>query len=155
MIRNIKNFLAIACVTVAVGAAMIPSIVLAQNNNQNTTETRKPRQGEGWKKLNLTEAQKTQMKAIHQGSKTRRDAVFTPEQRALMAKAREAGDRKGVGKQLALTDAQKQDLKAIREDTKTQMKGILTPEQQQQMEQMKQQRQQNRQQRQQNSGMTR
>jgi len=144
MFRNIKKLLAIACVTVAVGAVAIPSLVSAQSSTQNSTEKRKPRQGEGWKQLNLTEAQKAQIKTIRASAKTRRQSVFTTEQRAIMAQARQSGDLKGVRKSLNLTDAQKQQMKAIAEDTKTQMKNVLTPAQQQQLEQMKQQRQANR-----------
>ena len=142
MFRNIKKLAAIAFVTVAVGAVAIPNLVNAQNTTNNRTENRKPRQGDGaWKKLNLTDAQKAQMKTIRENAKTRSQSVFTPEQRAMMEKARQSGERKGVRKELGLTDAQKQQLKAIAEDTKTQMKSVLTPEQQQQVEQMKQQRQ--------------
>ena len=144
MFRNIKKLLAIACVTVAVGAVAIPNLVAAQNTTQNSTEKRKPRQGEGWKQLNLTEAQKSQMKSIRESAKARSQAVLTAEQRAIMEQARQSGDRKGVRKSLNLTDAQKQQMKAIAEDTKTQMKNVLTPAQQQQVEQMKQQRQSNR-----------
>jgi periplasmic protein CpxP/Spy len=143
MFRNIKKLLAIACVTVAVGTVAIPSLVSAQNNNPNRTENMKKRQ-DALKQLNLTEAQKTQMKAIHESAKARRQSVLTPEQRTLIEKARQSGDRKGVMKSLNLTDAQKQQMKAIAEDTKAQMKNILTPTQQQQLEQMKQQRQANR-----------
>jgi Spy/CpxP family protein refolding chaperone len=144
MFRNIKSLLAIACVTVAVGVVAIPNIVAAQNTTQNSTEKRKPRQGEGWKQLNLTEAQKTQMKAIRESAKTRSQSVLTAEQRAIVEQARQSGDRKGVRKSLNLTEAQKQQMKAIAEDTKAQMKNVLTPAQQQQLEQMKQQRQSNR-----------
>jgi Spy/CpxP family protein refolding chaperone len=147
MLRNIKSLLAIAFVTVAVGAVTIPNLVSAENTTQNTSQTHKPHRGEGLaKKLNLTEAQKTQMKAIHESAKARRDNVFTAEQRAIMAKARETGDRKGVRKQLNLTDAQKQQLRAIGAESKTQIKAILTPEQKQQLEQIEKQHQQKRQQ---------
>jgi Spy/CpxP family protein refolding chaperone len=122
----------------------IPNLVAAQNTTQNSTEKRKPRQGEGWKQLNLTETQKTQMKAIRESAKARHESVLTAEQRAIMEQARQSGDRKGVRKSLNLTDAQKQQMKAIAEDTKAQMKNVLTPTQQQQLEQMKQQRQSNR-----------
>jgi Spy/CpxP family protein refolding chaperone len=143
MFRNIKKVLALACVTVAVGAVAIPSLVSAQNNNPNRTEKMQKRQ-DAFKQLNLTEAQKTQMKAIRESAKTRRQSVLTAEQRAIMEQARQSGDRKGVKKSLNLTDAQKQQMKAIGEDTKAQIKNVLTPAQQQQLEQMKQQRQANR-----------
>ncbi|WP_271253537.1 Spy/CpxP family protein refolding chaperone [Pseudanabaena sp. Chao 1811] len=144
MFRDIKKVLAITCVSMAVGAATIPSIVSAQDSTQSPTTTstakRKPHQGEGWKKLNLTDAQKAQIKTIHENAKTRRQSVFTPEQRAIMEQARQSGDRKGVRKSLNLTDAQKQQLKAIMQDTKSQVQSVLTPEQKQQLEQMQQQR---------------
>jgi periplasmic protein CpxP/Spy len=143
MFRNIKKVFAIACVTVAVGAVAIPSFVSAQNTSQNSTENRKPHQG-AFKQLNLTEAQKTQMKAIHESAKARRQSVLTSEQRAIMEQSRQSGDRKGVRKSLNLTEAQKTQMKAIGEDTKAQMQKILTPAQLQQLEQMKQQRQSNR-----------
>ncbi len=143
MFRNIKKLLAIACVTVAVGAVAIPNLVSAQNNNPNRTENMKKRQ-DALKQLNLTEAQKTQMKAIRESAKARHQSVLTPEQRTLIEQAKQSGDRKGVRKSLNLTDAQKQQMKAIAEDTKAQMKNVLTPTQQQQLEQMKQQRQSNR-----------
>ncbi len=144
MLRNIKKAFAIACVTVTVGVATLPSFASAQNTTQpNRTEKRKPRgemQG-GMKKLNLTEAQKTQMKAIRESSKTRMQNVFTPEQRAKLEQARQSGDRKGAWQSLNLTEAQKQQMKAIRQETQAQISNLLTPEQKQQMEQMKQQRQ--------------
>ncbi len=143
MFRNIQKVFAIACVTVAVGTVSIPNLVSAQNTTQNRTENHKPHQG-AFKQLNLTEAQKTQMKAIHESAKNRRQSVLTPEQRAIMEQSRQSGDRKGVRKSLNLTEAQKQQMKAIAEDTKAQMKRILTPAQQQQLEQMKQQHQSNR-----------
>jgi len=139
MFRNIKKFLAIACVTVAVGAVTIPNLVSAQNSSQDTTSTvnRKPHHGDAWKKLNLTDAQKAQLKTIRENAKTQRQSVFTPDQLAKLQQARQSGDRKGVWKSLNLTDAQKAQLKTIGESTRSQMKNVLTPEQQQQLEQMK------------------
>lgn len=140
MLRNIKKVLAIACVTVTVGVATLPSFVAAQTTpTPNRTQKWKP-QG-GMKKLNLTEAQKTQMKSIRESSKTRMQNVFTPEQRAKIEQARQSGDRKGVWQSLNLTEAQKQQMQAIRQETQAQINNVLTPEQKQQMEQMKQQRQ--------------
>ncbi len=138
MFLNIKKLAAIACVSMAVGVATIPSIVSAQNSSQpSSTETRKPHNGNGWKKLNLTDAQKAQMKTIRENAKTQTDAVLTPEQRDILQKSHQSGDHKGVWKSLNLTDAQKQQLKTIRENTQAQMKSVLTPEQQQQVSQMK------------------
>lgn len=141
MFRNFKKALAIACVTVAVGAVTIPNLVSAQNSAPETTSrVEKNKRGDGWKKLNLTDAQKAQIKTIQENAKTQRESVFTPEQRAKLEQARQSGDRKGVWKTLNLTDAQKQQMKAIGQTTKDQMKAVLTPEQQQQLAQMKQER---------------
>ena len=146
MFRDIKKVLAIACVSMAVGAATIPSIVSAQNSTQNSVQNRtEKRRGDGgWQKLNLSDAQKAQMKSIRESAKARSQSVFTEEQRAIMKQARESGDRKGVRKSLNLTADQKAQLKAIAEDTKTQVQSVLTPEQKQQLELMKQQRKANR-----------
>ena len=144
MLRNIKRVLAIACVTLAVGAVTIPNLVSAQNTTQNQSEKGRVRKGDAWKNLNLTEAQKAQIKTIRESAKTQSQNVLTAEQRAKIAEARQSGDRKGVRKSLNLTDAQKQQMKAIGESTKAQIKNVLTPAQQQQMEQMKLDRKQNR-----------
>ena len=141
MLSNIKKVLAIACVTVAVGAATLPSLALAQSTTPNRTEKMKPRDG-GWKKLNLTEAQKTQMKAIRESAMARRQSVLTAEQRAQVEQMRQSGNRGGWGKNsLNLTEAQKQQMKAIMEDSKKQMENVLTAEQKAQLQTMKEQRQ--------------
>ena len=139
-IVSIKKLFAIACVSVAVGAVTIPNLVSAQNTTQNRTEKRMSHK-EAWKKLNLTDTQKAQLKTIRESAKTQSQNVLTAEQRVKIAAARQSGDFKGVRKSLNLTDAQKQQMKAIAESTKAQMKNVLTPAQQQQLEQMKQERQ--------------
>jgi len=144
MFQDLKKVLAIACVTMAVGATTIPSIVSAQDATQPSTSTRlekrKPHQGGEWKKLNLTDTQKAQLKTIWENAKTQRQNVFTPEQRAMIEQARQSGNRNGIRKSLNLTDAQKQQLKAIAQNTKTQVDNVLTPEQKQQLAQFRQER---------------
>ncbi|MFN9650283.1 MAG: Spy/CpxP family protein refolding chaperone [Pseudanabaena sp.] len=143
MFHKIKKVLAIVCVTMAVGAVTIPNFVSAQTSTPDSTsrpERRKPHDGGIWKKLNLTDAQKSQLKTIHENAKTQRQSVFTPEQRAIMEQARQSGDRKGVGKSLNLTDAQKQQLKTISQNTRTQVENVLTSEQNQQLAQFRQDR---------------
>ena len=146
MFRDIKKVLAIACVTMAVSAATIPSIVSAQNSTPNSAPSRtEKRSGDGdWAKLNLSADQKAQIKSIRESAKARSQSVFTDEQRAIMKQARESGERNGIGKSLNLTADQKAQLKAIAQDTKTQVANILTPEQKQQLELLKQQRKANR-----------
>ena len=138
MLRNIKKVLAIACVTMAVGAVTIPNLVSAQNTTQNQSEKGMGRKDNVWKNLNLTAAQKAQIKTIRESAKTQSQNVLTAEQRAKIAEARLSG------KPLNLTDAQKQQMKAIGESTKAQIRNVLTPAQQQQIEQMKLDRKQNR-----------
>ncbi|MFM7885647.1 MAG: Spy/CpxP family protein refolding chaperone, partial [Pseudanabaena sp.] len=130
MFQNLKKVLAITCVTMAIGATTIPNVVSAQVATQPSTSTR----GE-WKKLNLTDTQKSQLKAIRENAKTQRQNVFTPEQRAIMEQARQSGNRDGVSESLNLTEAQKQQLRAISQNTKTQIDNVLTPEQKQQLAQ--------------------
>ena len=133
MSNNFKKIVAIACITLAVGAASLPSLVFAQTSTPNRMENRKPRGEGGWQQLNLTEAQKTRMKSIRDSAKARRDAILTPEQRATIAQARQSGDRQGVKKSLNLTEAQKTQMKAIMQDSKSQVENILTSEQKQQI----------------------
>jgi Spy/CpxP family protein refolding chaperone len=147
MLRNIKmglvkNLLAIAVVSLSLGAVAIPSLVSAQNSSSTNTSTtmRKPHQGDAFKQLNLTEAQKAQLKTIHESAKTQRQNVLTPEQRAKIEQARQSGERKGIRKSLNLTEAQKQQMKAIGATTKTQVQNVLTPEQKSQLEKIRQER---------------
>ena len=48
----------------------------------------------GWKQLALTAEQKSQLKAIRESAKAKEQAVYTPEQKALMAKHRAENPRK-------------------------------------------------------------
>jgi Spy/CpxP family protein refolding chaperone len=139
MLRNIKKLLAIACVTLAVGAVTVPNLVSAQNTTPKQSQKRGDYK-EVWKKLNLTEAQKAQIKTIHENAKTQRQNVLTAEQSAQITAA-QSGDRKGVRKALNLTDAQKQQMKAITESTKQQVEAILTAEQKQQIAKLRSEKQ--------------
>ena len=48
----------------------------------------------GWKQLGLTAEQKTQLKKIRESAKAQQETVYTPEQKALMAKYRAENPRK-------------------------------------------------------------
>ncbi|MBG1263903.1 Spy/CpxP family protein refolding chaperone [Nostoc commune] len=107
-----------------------------------------------WKELDLTDAQKTQMQAIKRDSRTKMEAVFTPEQKAKLEAAKQArqaqrqagqgqrqpGERRGKGgyADLNLTEAQKTQIRQIRESEKQQIQALLTPEQRQKLEQFRQ-----------------
>ncbi len=86
-------------------------------------------------RLNLTDAQKAQMKQIQESARQQMDAVFTPEQKEQMRLARQNRQRPNLN----LTDAQKAQLKAIQDQIRSQMDAILTPEQKQQMQAQHQQ----------------
>lgn len=90
-------------------------------------------------RLNLTDAQKAQMKQIRDTIRQKIDAILTPEQRQLRDTARQNRQRPNLN----LSDAQKAQIKSIREDAKRQMDAILTPEQRALRDQYRQQRQKN------------
>ncbi|MFB2894183.1 hypothetical protein ACE1CI_14830 [Aerosakkonemataceae cyanobacterium BLCC-F50] len=119
-------------------------------------------QGKG-NRLNLTDAQKTQMRQIREATRTQIENVLTQEQKDKLRAAREqrrqqrgeqqaqqGGDRRGqrgqVWASLNLTADQQAQIKRIREESRQKMQAVLTPEQQQQMQQMRQERQNRRQQ---------
>lgn len=116
-----------------------------------------------WKELGLTDAQKTQIESIHRDSRTKIDAVFTPEQKAKLDAAKQArraewqarkaqgqagqgqgqpGEhhrgRKGGFADLNLSEVQKTEIRQIRESEKQQVQAVLTPEQRQKLEQFRQ-----------------
>ncbi|SRR5579883_1217607 len=83
-------------------------------------------------KLNLTDAQKTQIKQISESSKQQIDAVFTTEQKAQLQQARLQHTRPTLN----LSDEQKAQLKQIYSSTQSQMNAVLTPEQHEQIQQL-------------------
>jgi len=90
--------------------------------------------GGGWEtKLNLTDAQKAQIKQIHSSTETQINAILTPEQQAQKQQARLQHTRP----QLSLSADQKAKIKAIRQNGQSQIKAVLTPEQQQQLQQLR------------------
>lgn len=116
-----------------------------------------------WKELGLTDAQKSQIEAIHRDSRTKTEAVLTPEQKAKLETAKKAhraewearkaqgqagqgqrqpgqhrGGRKGGFADLNLSEAQKTEMRQIRESEKQQIQAVLTPEQRQKLEQFRQ-----------------
>ncbi len=98
--------------------------------------------GGKFEQLNLTDAQKEQMKQIREAARQQMDAVLTPAQREQMRVAREQRQKPNLN----LSEEQKAQMRAIRENSKNQMEAILTPEQKQKLQEMKAQWQQRRQQ---------
>jgi periplasmic protein CpxP/Spy len=115
-----------------------------------------------WKELGLTDTQKNQIQAIRRDSRSKFEAVLTPEQKAKLEAAKQArqaqrqagqgqrqpGQRPGKGNfaDLNLTEAQKTQMRQIRESEKQQIQALLTPEQRQKLEQLQQNMKQRRQQ---------
>ncbi|MEH1925502.1 Spy/CpxP family protein refolding chaperone [Nostoc sp.] len=120
-----------------------------------------------WKDLGLTDAQKTQIQTIRRDSRTKIEAVFTPEQKAKLEAAKQArraewearkaqgqtgqgqrqlgqhhGRKKGDFADLNLSEIQKNQIKQIRESEKQQIQAVFTPEQLQKIQQFRQNRQQ-------------
>lgn len=107
----------------------------------------------GWSSLNLTDAQKEQMRQVRESTRTRIEGVLTQAQRDQLNAAKgqqgqgqrgQRGQRRQVWSSLNLTSEQQAQIRQIRQESKQQMEAILTPEQRQQMEQMRQNRRQNR-----------
>ncbi|MCC5615105.1 P pilus assembly/Cpx signaling pathway, periplasmic inhibitor/zinc-resistance associated protein [Nostoc sp. CHAB 5836] len=100
-----------------------------------------------WKDLGLTDAQKNQIQAIRRDSRTKFEAVLTPEQKTKLEAIkqarqaqRQAGERLGKGgfADLNLTEAQKTQIRQIRESEKQQIQAVFTPEQRQKLDQFRQ-----------------
>jgi Spy/CpxP family protein refolding chaperone len=112
-------------------------------------------------RLNLTDAQKTQMRQIREATRGQIENVLTPEQRNTLRAAKEQrsqqraqqqGQQRGqrgqyrqVWSSLNLSAEQQAQIKRIRDESRQRMQAVLTPEQQQQMQQMRQNRQNRRQ----------
>lgn len=79
--------------------------------------------------LNLTDDQKAQIKQIQEETRQRISAVYTPEQKESIGKA-----KPHQRANLKLSAEQKAQIKAIQEDAKRQMQAILTTEQSQQLQ---------------------
>jgi Spy/CpxP family protein refolding chaperone len=144
---------------VLAGLALVVAPIVTQPSIANIGDKGGPLMEWVAQQLNLSETQKTQIKAIHEKYKAQRDLVFTPAQKAKIEAAKaefeanrpQAGGRpdrqqrqarmakrKEFRESLGLTDAQKETLKSLTQAEMKEVKAILTPEQQQKMEQMKQ-----------------
>ncbi len=153
---NVKRLLFLPgalAIALSVAAPMLP--VAAQTKTPPTA-------GQSQKRgvnLNLTEAQKAQLKQIREATRSQLEAILTPEQKAQLETAKQQRQQSQPGQQgqrgqkprgmwaaLNLTADQKTRIKAIRQDAKQKMDAVLTAEQRQQLEQRRQQRLQKRQQ---------
>lgn len=107
--------------------------------------------------LGLSEQQKAQMKALHESTQAKIEAVLNDTQKAQLqamrdakkaakqSGQRQAGQKRQGWQSLNLSAEQQAAIRQIREDAKQQMQALLTPEQRQRMEQRRQEWQQRRQ----------
>lgn len=143
---------------ITLSAVATPLIAKAQVNTseQPPTQTMHQHHGQG-DTLNLSDAQKQQMREIGKETQDQIQAVLTSDQQAQLKAAMQnhqnhqagqthQGDRQNIWTSLNLTDAQKAKIKTIREAQKSRMQAVFTPAQQQQLQQMHQQWQQQHQQ---------
>lgn len=101
--------------------------------------------GMGFKELNLTDAQKAQMKQIHDSTRQQIDAILTSDQKEQMRLAKQQRQRPNLN----LSADQKAKIKQIRQNAKSQMDALLTAEQKQKLQELRQQARQRHQQQQQ------
>ncbi len=86
--------------------------------------------------LNLTEAQKAQLKQIGQSTRSQIQAVLTPQQQEQMKQVRAEGQKmREMVKDLNLTADQKTKIRDIMQASRQQMEAVLTPEQRAQLRQ--------------------
>lgn len=92
--------------------------------------------------LNLTEEQKTKIKAIQENYRSKTQNILTNEQKNQLKTAREQGkDPRMVMQSLNLTDNQKQQLKSLRQSQRQELDNVLTDAQKQQLQEMRHKRQ--------------
>jgi len=158
------KFLHVLTGAVVLLSSIAPMLPAAAQVDSTPTTPRQERLNRRGPQLNLTEAQKTEMKKIREATHAKVLAVLTPEQKAQLETLRQSAPRSGRQpgqkpqgqpgqlargfQSLNLTEDQKAQIKAIREAGRQQVQAILTPEQRAQMEQMRQTGQQRRQMRQ-------
>ncbi len=99
-------------------------------STQTTEHGGHGKRGEGFKNLNLTDAQKAQAKQIRESTRQQMSAVFTADQKAQFKAARANHTKPNV----TLSADQKAQLKQIRASAKSQFEAILTPTQLQQLQ---------------------
>ncbi len=88
----------------------------------------------GWEtKLNLTDAQKAQIKKIRLSTQKQINGILTKDQQAQKQQARQQHS----AVKLNLSNDQKAQIKKIRQDGQSQIEAVLTPAQKQQLQQLR------------------
>jgi protein CpxP len=112
------------------------SPVIFSSNHRAVAAPAHEQTGRWETRLNLTDAQKTQIKQIHESARTQINGILTPDQQTKIQQAKQQHTRP----QLNLTDDQKAKIRAIKQNSQSQIKALLTPAQQQQLQQLHQRR---------------
>jgi|SRR5579883_1865884 Spy/CpxP family protein refolding chaperone len=134
---NNSTLMKIKTLFVLPGTIMLMLAILPVIPYFNNAADAQPAQAQRWgKQLNLTDAQKEQIKQIHESAKEQIDAILTQDQKDQLQQARQQHTRPSLN----LSDEQKAQIKKIRQDAQSQIEALLTPEQQQQLQQWHQQR---------------
>jgi len=129
---------------IVLSLGVIPFAPAQANVNNSVVIARAKGQGK-LERLNLTEAQKTQIEAIKKDARAQMQEILTDEQLEKLQSAKgNRQQKREIWGSLGLTDTQKAKLKEIRQSKRSQIKAILTDEQKQQLQQMRQNRRQNR-----------
>lgn len=117
---------------VALTLAVAPMVAVHAQNSA-------PAPRAGYKmQLNLTDAQKAQMKQIGENTRSQIAAVLTNEQRAQWEAAKQQGGKSRQAYQaLNLTDDQKARIRSIKQASKQEMDKVLTQEQRDQLRQLR------------------
>lgn len=121
------------------GVVLLGAPLFAQSVQANGMEGGGfPRMERAFKDLNLTDAQKAQMKVLRESARNEMQQILTADQKAILAAAKKEGkkgDRRAIMKSLNLTDAQKAQMKTLRQQQRAKVEAILTPEQKAKLEQ--------------------
>jgi periplasmic protein CpxP/Spy len=152
-----RQMIALVAGAVLLTAPLMTNMATAQNGAGSPG----PRMEKLAKKLNLTDAQKSQLEGIKSRTQAKVRAVLTPAQQTKFDAAKAEHQKRheamkanggkrpegakpnpqGMLRSLNLTDSQKAQMKEIRAAAKAEMDGVLTASQKAQLEQLKQQRQ--------------
>jgi protein CpxP len=118
--------LSLSCLSISPATAQLDSV----------TPTRMER---GFSQLNLTDAQKAQIKQIRQAAKTEIEQLLNTDQRAKMQALQQNSQKnRSEWKSLNLSDKQKQDIRQIMQRSKQQVQAVLTDEQRTLLQQQRQ-----------------
>jgi len=127
--------------TMLLSAAPILPVLAAPGGDNPNIPVRVQKVRGFMEQLNLSAAQKEQIRQIRQQSKSKLSTIFTEAQKNEMRQARQERRKPN----LSLTENQKTQMAALRQETQQKIQAVLTPEQKQQLEQLRSQRQQLRQ----------